>query len=147
MQKDGIHHDRDIYFADELSGMVGEDVAVAHMPHDRRWIEVFHDGKWLATARPSVELDPAARARVLERRREDAKELKAWARRARRRARVRVAPITGPGKIEPLDPPTPPAETEPRTGRETLRLLGWEARLNRPLDERDEAEPGRREQR
>jgi hypothetical protein len=52
-----------------------------------------------------------------------------------------------PGKIEPLDPPTPPAETEPRTGRETLQLLGCEARLNQPLDERDEAEPGRREQR
>lgn len=30
VQKDGIHHDRDIYFADELAGMVGEEVEVAH---------------------------------------------------------------------------------------------------------------------
>jgi hypothetical protein len=75
------------------------------------------------------------RVLVYSRRREDEKELKAWARRVRRRARVRVAPITGPGKIEPLDPPAPPADSEPRTGRETLRLLGWEEQLNRPLDE------------
>ena len=111
------------------------------------WIEVFHEGKWLATARPSVEFDAQTRARVLQHRREDEKELKAWARRARRRARVRVAPITGPGKIEALDPPAPRADTEPRTGRETLRLLGWEDQLNQPLDERDDAELGRREQR
>jgi hypothetical protein len=45
-----------VYFADELWGMVGEEVEVAHMPHDRRWIEVFHNGRWLATAHPSVEL-------------------------------------------------------------------------------------------
>jgi hypothetical protein len=76
---------------------------------------------------------------VLERRREDEKELKAWARRARRRARARVAPITGPGKIDPLDPPAPPADPEPRIGRETLRLLGWEDQLNQPLDEPDHA--------
>ena len=120
--KDGIHHNGKVYFADELWGMVGEEVEVAHMPHDRRWIEVFHDGKWVATARPSVELDAAARARVLERRRADAKELRAWARRARRRASVRVAPITAPGEIEPLDPPAPPADTRPSTGRATLRL-------------------------
>lgn len=77
---------------------------------------------------------------MLERRREDEKELKAWARRARRRARVRVAPITGPGEIEPLDPPEPPAGSGPSTGRATLRLLGWEAQLNEPLGERDDVD-------
>jgi hypothetical protein len=56
---------------------------------------------------------------------------------------MRVAPITAPGKIEPLDPPAPPAETEPSTGRATLRLLGWEAQLNQPLDERDCADDAR----
>ena len=137
VQKDGIHHNSDVYFADELWGMVGEEVEVAHMPHDRRWIEVFHDGRWLATAHPSVELDAAARARALERRREDAGELKAWARRARRRASVRVAPITAPGKIEQLDPPAPRADTGPSTGRATLRLLGLEGQLNRPLEQND----------
>lgn len=137
VQKDGIHHNSDIYFADELWGMAGEEVEVAFMPHDRRWVEVFHEGRWLATARPSVEFDAATRARVLERRREDARELKAWARRARRRASVRVAPITAPGEIEPLDPPAPPADTGPSVGRATLRLLGLEGVLNRPLEEHD----------
>jgi putative transposase len=135
VQKDGIHHDHDIYFADELWGMVGEEVEVAYMPHDRRWIEVFHDGQWLASARPSVELDAATRARALERRREDAKELKAWARRARRRASVRIAPVTAPGKIEQLDPPAPPADSPAITGRATLRLLDLEGALNQPLEE------------
>ena len=136
VQKDGIHHDRDVYFVDELWGMVGEEVEVAYMPHDRRWIEVFHDGRRLATARPSIELDAATRARVLERRREDARKLKAWGRRARRRASVRVAPITAPGEIEQLDPP-PPADSGKGTARATLRLLGWEAELNRPPEELD----------
>lgn len=137
VQKDGIHHNGDVYFADELWGMVGEEVEVAHMPHDQRWIEVFHNGQWLATARPSVELDAAARARALERRREDARKLKAWARRALRRASARVAPITAPGEIEQLDPPAPRADTGPGTGRATLRLLGLEGQLNRPLEEND----------
>ena len=135
VQKDGIHHDRDVYFADELWGMVGEEIEVAHMPHDHRWIEVFQNGRWLATARPSVELDAASRTCALERRREDARELKAWARRARRRASIRVAPITAPGEIERLDPSPPPADTGPSTGRATLRLLGLEGALNRPLEE------------
>lgn len=137
VQKDGIHHNSDIYFADELWGMAGEDVEVAYMPHDRRWIEVFQNGEWLATARPSLELDAAARVRALERRREDARELKAWARRARRRASVRLAPITAPGEIEPLNPPAAPADAGPSTGRATLRLLGLEGVLNQPLEERD----------
>ena len=50
VQKDGVHHNSEIYFADELWGMAGEEVEVAHMPHDRRWIEIFHQGRWLATA-------------------------------------------------------------------------------------------------
>jgi len=116
--------------------MVGEEVEVAHMPHDPRWIEVFHNGDWLATARPSAELDAAARARALERRREDARELKAWARRARRRASVRVAPITAPGEIEQLDP-SAPAKAGPGAGSATLRPLGLEGQLNRPLEEND----------
>ena len=136
VQKDGIHHDRDIYFADELSGMVGEEVEVAHMPHDRRWIEVFHDGRWLATARPSVELDAAARVRALERRREDEKALKAWARRARRRASCgsRRSPRRARSSSSTRPPPARTAGAS--TGRATLRLLGLEGQLNRPLEEK-----------
>jgi hypothetical protein len=122
-------------------GLVGEEVEVAHMPHDRRWIEVFHEGRWLATAYPSTELDADARARALRRRREDEKALRAWARRARRRAQLRVAPITAPGEIEPLDPPPARAETARGVGRATLRLLGLADQVNRPVAA-DEIDPG-----
>ena len=111
VQKDGVHHNSEIYFADELWGMAGEEVEVAHMPHDRRWIEIFHHGRWLATAYPSSELDEDARVRALERRREDEKALRAWARRARRRAQLRVAPITAPGEIHELTRPPPRADS------------------------------------
>jgi hypothetical protein len=50
---------------------------------------------------------------------------------------VRVAPITAPGEIEPLDPPAPAADLGKGTGRATLRLLGLEGALNQPLEEHD----------
>jgi putative transposase len=142
VQKDGVHHDSEIYFADELWGMVGEEVEVAHMPHDRRWIEIFHHGRWLATGYPSSELDEDARVRALERRREDEKALRAWARRARRRAQLRVAPITAPGEIHELPPLPPRADSTSSYGGATLRLLGLEDQVNRPLEEDGPDRPG-----
>jgi putative transposase len=147
VQKDGVHHNSEIYFADELWGMAGEEVEVAHMPHDRRWIEIFHDGRWLATAYPSSELDEDARVRALERRREDEKALRAWARRARRRAQLRVAPITAPGEIHELPPPPPRADSASSYGGATLRLLGLEEQVNRPLPEGEPDRPGCEEER
>jgi hypothetical protein len=58
------------------------------MSEDPRFIEVFHHDRWLATARPQTELTAADRHVALERRRADARELEARARRARRRARL-----------------------------------------------------------
>ena len=147
VQKDGVHHNSEIYFADELWGMAGEEVEVAHMPHDRRWIEIFHDGRWLATGYPSSELDEDARVRALERRREDEKALRAWARRARRRAQLRVAPITAPGEIHELPPPPPRADSASSYGGATLRLLGLEEQVNRPLQEDEPDRPGCEEER
>jgi hypothetical protein len=71
------------------------------------------------------------RARVLDRRRSDAREMAREANRARRRARTRLAPITGPG--EPVDV-TVVTASEPQAGvtslaktrRAHLRLLGIE---------------------
>lgn len=131
--KDGIHHGGRIYFAPELSGLGGESVEVAHMPHDPRFIEIFHNDRWLATARPQDELTAADRREALERRRADARDLEARARRARRRAHLRLAPITAPGPIEEITPP--PAAEEPAEcgpGRASLRLLGLDGAVNRP---------------
>ena len=82
--KDGIHHNGEIYFADELWGWPARRSRSRHAarpPVDR----VFHHGRWLATGYPSSELDEGTlRVPALERRREDEKALHAWARRARR---------------------------------------------------------------
>ena len=147
VQKDGVHHNSEIYFSDELWGMAGEEVEVAHMPHDGRWIEIFHHGRWLAIAYPSSELDEDARLRALERRREDEKALRVWARRARRRAQLRVAPITAPGEIHELTPPPARAEPGPSIGRATLRLLGLAEQVNRPVEEDEPDRAGREEER
>ena len=78
----------------------GQIVDVRWMPHDLRTIEVFYAGQWLCTARPQGELTAEERDKVLERRRQDAAELARRRRQASGRARVRLAPITGPGPIE-----------------------------------------------
>jgi putative transposase len=133
--KDGIHHGGRIYFAPELSGLGGETVEVAQMPHDPRFIEIFHRDRWLATARPQTDLTAADRRDALERRRADARELEARARRARRRARMRLAPITAPGPIEDIvSPPLTPKPTV-RPGRASLRLLGLDDAVNQPRDD------------
>ena len=138
VQKDGVHHNSEIYFADELWGMAGEEVEVAHMPHDRRWIEIFHDGRWLTTAYPSIELDENARVRALQQRREDEKALRAWA-----TARAAARELAGradhrAGRDRRARPPARPrAEAGSGYGRATLRLLGLEDQVNRPLEEND----------
>ena len=73
------------------------------MPHELRQVEVFRADEWLATAYPQGALSDEQRAEVLAARRRDAAELGRRQRRASRRARARLAPITEPG--------TPVAET------------------------------------
>jgi putative transposase len=70
------------------------------MPHDLRQIEIFRGDEWLATAYPQGTLSAEQREAVLARRRADAAELGRRQRRASRRARAELAPITGPGTIE-----------------------------------------------
>ncbi|MHB8658969.1 MAG: Mu transposase C-terminal domain-containing protein [Solirubrobacteraceae bacterium] len=42
VQTDGIHHDRDVYFADELWGMVGEGFEVAYLSSHLRGAPRLH---------------------------------------------------------------------------------------------------------
>jgi hypothetical protein len=133
--KDGIHFGGLIYFADALCGLVGESVEVRVMPHDRRTIEIYRDGGWLATARPQATLAGADRERALEHRRAQARAAAREARRRERRARVRLAPITGHGPLEETTVVSADG-TEPRarqSGAPTgeLRLLGLRD-VNRP---------------
>jgi putative transposase len=59
-------------------------------------VEVFRADEWLATAYPQGALSDEQRAEVLAARRRDAAELGRRQRRASRRARARLAPITEP---------------------------------------------------
>jgi len=101
--KDGVHFGGVAFIAGALNGLVGERVQVRYMPHDLRQVQVFRGEQWLATAYPQGALSDGQRAEVLAARRRDAAELGRRQRRASRRARARLAPITEPG--------TPLAET------------------------------------
>ena len=100
VRKAGIRFHGLDFIAPALNGLVGETVEVRYRPHDDRSIEVFRAGQHLCTALPQATLGPEERAAVLDRRREDAARQAQLARRATRRARERLAPITGPGPVE-----------------------------------------------
>ncbi len=100
INKDGVHFGGVRFLAPELNGRVGERVQVRYTPHDLRKIEVFRGDTWLCAAYPQDTLDDEQRAAVLTRRRADAAELGRRQRRASRRARAQLAPITGPGPVE-----------------------------------------------
>lgn len=137
INKDGIHHRRHVYFAPELSGLGGEKVEIAFMPHDLRSVDVYRDGRFLATAVDQQRLTDEERHAVLERRRADMAAIRKRVAKARRAARLRIAPITTPGEIDELGPSRSPAPAQTAPG--VLRLLGREERLNRAREE--SAEP------
>lgn len=149
VNKDGVHFAGHIYVAAALNGLVGERVEVRYMPHDPRQIEVYRQGRWLTTACPQAQLSAAERDAVLERRARDARDLDKQARRARRRARVRYAPLTAAQEPEPTTVLSGPTAQETdrleraRRERDALVALGLTGDLNRPrltvLDGGDEA--------
>jgi putative transposase len=100
VNKDGVHFGGVTFIAAELNGLVGERVQIRYTPHDLRRTEVFRADEWLATALPQDLLGPEERAAVLARRRSDAAELGRRQRRASRRARATLAPITEPGPTQ-----------------------------------------------
>ena len=136
IHKDGIHFDRIWFIAPELNGLVGERVQVRYLPHDLRCIEVFRGDEWLATAYPQDELTEEQRAAVLDRRRADAAELARAQRRASRRARARLAPITAPGVVEDATVVTTEQARADRRGR-ARRDGGYDDRELRRLARTD----------
>ena len=98
--RDGIHFGGHTFIAAGLNGRAGQRVQVRYTPHDMRQIEVFDGDTWLCTAYPQDALPESERDAVLARRRADAAELGRRQRRASRRARARLAPVTAPGEPE-----------------------------------------------
>lgn len=67
VQKDGIHHNNDIYFSPDLPA-VGTDTRIRHLPHDEQTIEVYVDDQWVCTAYRHADLTPAQRQATYSRR-------------------------------------------------------------------------------
>jgi putative transposase len=93
--KDGIRFNSLSYAAPELHGRGGQRVHVRYMPHDDRSIEVYLDGTHLCTAVPSDRMTEAQTEAFREHARAETKRLGAEKRRAARRARSVLAPLTG----------------------------------------------------
>lgn len=139
VNKDGIRHNGDPYFAPELNGLRGEKLQIAFMPHDRRSVEVYRDGRWLATAIRQTELTEAERRHALDQRQADHRELAKRTARARRLAQVRLAPITSTS-IEEIGLPAT-RETRSRSSRQaSLRLLGLQDAVNKPRADAPDAD-------
>lgn len=103
VQKDGINFHGLTYLAPELYGRGGQRVQIRYMPHDDRSIEVYLGGKHLCTAYPTGQLTEAQTEAFRKHAAAEAERLGKERRRASRRARRTLAPMTGDG--------TPPAES------------------------------------
>ncbi|MFJ2863980.1 Mu transposase C-terminal domain-containing protein [Kitasatospora sp. NPDC087314] len=120
--KDGVRFGGRAYVAPELRGRGGQVVEVRYMPHDDRWIEVYLHGRHLCTARPAGHLTAEQSEAFREHAREEADRLGRERRRASRRARRELAPMTGTGAAEPsrLVHPTDAAQAVQRAGQALL---------------------------
>jgi putative transposase len=145
--RDGIRFGGHTYIAPELHGRGGEEVEVRWMPHDPREIEVFYKGTWLTTAKPQGLLTPEERDQVLARRKADADELARRHRRASRRARRRLAPVSEPsGEVEEVTAIARGDAAAEGTRRhdERLRRLARTDLLDLDADPRGTGQPRRR---
>jgi putative transposase len=94
VRRDGVHRGGLAYIAVELTELVGDDVELAFSPHDLRSVDIYWRGAWLCTAHPHDVLSRDEQQRILAERRAYADELRRRQRRARRRAKSRLAPAT-----------------------------------------------------
>ncbi|MFJ9079360.1 Mu transposase C-terminal domain-containing protein [Streptomyces sp. NPDC102278] len=90
-----MHRGGHAYVAPEIHGRVGQVVQIRYMPHDDRSIEVYLGGKHLCTALPTGQLTAEQTDAFRTQQREEAARLGRERRKASRRARRELAPITG----------------------------------------------------
>ena len=92
---DGVRLNGLAYVAPELQGRRGQSVEVRYMPHDDRFVEVYLHGKHLCTAYPQGQLTDEQTEQFRAHARAEAKRLAGERRRAARRARSALVPLTG----------------------------------------------------
>lgn len=102
----GIHVDAIAYIAEELYGYEGEEVEVGRIPFDVTRIEVFHDGMWLCTATPTVQVSPEQARKLREAAKKQDERLRRERRRLAKQGRVRIGTITSDA-LEPRVLPPP----------------------------------------
>jgi putative transposase len=95
VEKDGIHFHRLRYLAPQIQGRVGQRVHVRYMPHDDRSVEVYLDGLHLCTAYPAGQLTAEQTAQFRQHARDETRRLSTARRKASRRARTELVPLTG----------------------------------------------------
>ncbi|GAB2469503.1 Mu transposase C-terminal domain-containing protein [Streptomyces incanus] len=113
--KDGIRFNGFAYVAPEIQGRGGQVVQIRYMPHDDRTIEVYLAGKHLCTATPTGQLTPEQTEAFRQQQRDEAARHGREQRKASRRARRELTPMTGD---------TPPAESRlvaEKVGRDSSR--------------------------
>lgn len=94
VQKNGVRHNNLHYVASELNGRGGQVVQIRYMPHDDRSIEVYLGGTHLCTAYPQGQLTAEQATQYREHAQAEAKRLAAQRRRASRRTRTELAPLS-----------------------------------------------------
>jgi putative transposase len=100
VQKNGVRHNNLAYVAPELHGRGGQVVQVRYMPHDDRSIEVYLDSEHLCTAYPQGQLTDDQVAEFRAHAKAETKRLAAARRRASRRTRTELAPLSEGQTIE-----------------------------------------------
>lgn len=124
IQKDGIHFRSLAYIAPELHGRGGENVQVRYMPHDDRFIEVYQDGAHLCTAHPQGQLTAQQTEAFRAHARAETKRLSAARRRATKRTRTELVPLTGTDTTASeatVIPARAATALDVRTGEDVLR--------------------------
>jgi putative transposase len=117
--KEGVPWAGRKYWHEDLLGHVGEEVVVAHVPHEERWIEVYtRDGDFICTAEPGRTLSPEEAKEFVKRRRAIDREVRKQQAASRKRHRDRLSAMT---RDDPETAVTNPAT--PEDARRQSRLL------------------------
>lgn len=110
--------------------------AVDLTPHDLRTIEVFTENEWLCSAYPQGQLSRERSEAVILERRAAAREMGRRKAAASRKARTRIAPMTGTSAVEETAvitsrtaTPESQSPSDQQTG-ELLHILGFADQLN-----------------
>lgn len=134
--KDGIHFGGETFISPELARIGGRTVEIRYTPHDLRTIEVFTENEWLCTAYPQDQLSRERSEAVILERRAAAREMGSRKAAASRKARTRIAPMTGTSDVEETavitsrtTAPESQSPSDQQTG-ELLHILGLADQLN-----------------